>query len=258
MNDISMVVHARYAWMSGYLRSLPARFSGEGTLVHSGRNDVRIIEYGGRHFAVKRFARNGMFRRIVYHFRKGKASRSYFNACRLMKLGVPTPAPVAFLEVTDAVRFVTDSYYICEYTDMSPIGDELNETGIFNRRLTSCFAYFVATLHKKGVLHHDLNSTNVLCRTDGDGYAFTLIDINRMKIAVHPARISHGEMLRNITRFSCRSEMFSFFLREYLCAMDMPLSVFARAMDIKERHDRRYDRKKTLAAVFRKIIFKNI
>ena len=90
MEKINITVHDDYRGMSAFVRSLHESFDGEGRLVHSGRNDVRIISCGDRRLAVKRFAHNGMLRRVMNAFRRSKAQKAYANACLLRALGLPT------------------------------------------------------------------------------------------------------------------------------------------------------------------------
>lgn len=136
---------------------------------------------------------------------------------------------------------------------MEAVGSGLREDGDFNCPLTLALARFVAGLHIKGVFHHDLNSTNILYRETDGSYAFTLIDINRMAVEFEPEFVSIDDCLRNITRFSCRSQMFSFFVKEYLRARGLPESLFGRAMKIKREHDRRYTmRKKIFHLIWRR------
>lgn len=133
IEKINITLHDDYRGMSAFVRSLHGNFNGEGRLVHSGRNEVRIVCHGGHRLAVKRFAHNGMPRRVMNAFRRSKAQKAYANACLLRALCLPTPAPVAFVEVTGAFGLVADTYYICEYTDMEAVGSGLREDGDFNR-----------------------------------------------------------------------------------------------------------------------------
>lgn len=239
--------------LSEYVNEMPARFGREGRQLFKARNEVRLMEADGCRLAVKRFKRMGLFGQVGSLFRSGKALRSYSNACRLTTLGVPTPRPVACIEKRNVLGFLKDSYYICDYIDLPPICDGLAEDGYFNREMTQAFARFVASLHDKGVLHHDLNNTNVRFSHDGKEYKFTLIDINRMKIYPPSVNVPLDECLLNITRFSCLSDMFRCFLSAYLQARNLPESLFDRAIAIKKRHDRAYARNKRISSFFKNI-----
>lgn len=72
------------------------------------------------------------------------------------------------------------AYYVSSVNNNPPIGSELTEQADFNRSIARHFGQFVAQLHLSGILHHDLNSGNVLFSLDGNSCHFALIDINRM------------------------------------------------------------------------------
>jgi len=239
--------------LADFTNEVPGRFGHEGKLLFKARNEVRLMEAGGRLLAVKRFKRMGPLLQFANRFKRSKALNSYNNACRLVAIGVPTPYPVACIETRDGMGFLKDSYYICDYVGLPPICDGLNEAGDFNREMARAFARFAAMLHQKGVLHHDLNSTNVMFNHADGGYTFTLIDINRMKIYASPDTIPIDECLKNLTRFSCFSDMFRYFLKEYLTARNMPESLYDKAILIKRKHDSAYARKKKITRTLKNI-----
>lgn len=253
MSGIRTIIDDGYADLAEFVNSVPFSFHREGRLLFKARNEVRHVSCRGYELAVKRFASAGLLKKIVGLFRTGKACRSYRNACMLAARGIPTPAPVAYIEIRNGMGLLTDSYYICRYLDMPPIRDGLNEDGEFNREMTRSFARFAAMLHEKGVLHHDLNSTNVMFIRDNGGYRFTLIDINRMKIYAASDKIPLDKCLLNLTRFSCCSPMYGYFLKEYLSARNLPESICDRAIRIKRRHDASYARRKKITGVFKNI-----
>ena len=71
-----------------------------------------------------------------------------------------------------------DGYFVslnCSYPPLS----ELLRKRDFDRHPADELAAYMVELHKKGVLHGDLNLTNILYHTDKKGqYEFTLIDTN--------------------------------------------------------------------------------
>lgn len=238
--------------VSSFIGSVPGKFKEDGRLLFKGRNEVRLMEFEGWRFAVKRFKRKGMFMQIVNCFRSSKALKSFNNADRLIKLGVPTPRPIACIEVRNVLGGLEDSYYICEYVDMLSIRDGLCEDGDFNREMVRAFACFVALLHDRGVLHHDLNSTNVMYCCHNGKFDFTLIDINRMTFYPFVERLSIHECLLNISRFSSCSEMFHYFVKEYLQIRQWPETLFERAMIVKQKWDETYARRKKMANFFKR------
>ncbi len=237
--------------VSSFIGSVPGIFKEGGRLLFKGRNEVRLMEVGGCRFVVKRFKRKGILMQFVNRFRSGKALKSFNNAYRLMELGVPTPRPIACIEIRNVLGCLVDSYYICEYVDMLSIRDGLSENGDFNREMTQAFARFVVMLHDRGVLHHDLNSTNVMyCYSNGK-FEFTLIDINRMTFYPFVDNLSTDECLLNISRFSSCSEMFHYFVKEYLLIRQWPENLYERAIIVKRRWDEAYARRKKVLNFFK-------
>ena len=92
----TLVLHPDFAALEPFMRSLPQRMAnGEGTVIHKGRNELRIMEFEGRKLVVKAFRRPHLINQFVYGiFRASKAKRSYDNALLLQGLGIGTPQPV--------------------------------------------------------------------------------------------------------------------------------------------------------------------
>ncbi|MCH5181549.1 MAG: LPS kinase Kdo/WaaP [Prevotellaceae bacterium] len=227
-----------------FLETLPQVFAVSGELLFRGRNELRCFCVDGRNLVVKRFGRHNVAVRLLGVFGRSKARKSYDNAIRLVQLGVQTPKPVACVELRSFCGLATDTFYVCDYVSWPALGEGLHETGYFNRELTTAFAHFMVGIHAKGVEHCDLNATNVRFRMKSDGYAFMLIDLNRMRFHRNSCGLSSREGFANLTRFSCCSEMFVCFLREYIAVRGLPVSKLAEALSVKHRHDFWWDVRK--------------
>lgn len=83
-----------------FVKKLPSLFErGEGTVLHAGRNTIRLLAQEGELLAAKRFRQPGALQGILYaHIRRSKARRSFEHAVRLISLGIGTPQPVAWSE----------------------------------------------------------------------------------------------------------------------------------------------------------------
>jgi len=266
-----ITVHPRYEQQRDFLVSLPEVFgAGDvdadgpktygsavggrqpsgGRLLYNGRNQIRLFTTGGQLFVVKRYKRHNWLKSIVYtFFRKNKALRSYENARRLRERGFATPHEVAYVEQRH-LGLIRQVYYVCEYTDAQAIRPPLIEQEPFDRHLATDYARYVARLHEAGVLHRDLNPTNVLFRTTADGYAFELIDINRMRFYDGP--VPKGECMENLTLFWWLTDVYRFVLSEYSAARGWTAADQDEAVRVKQRHDRAWVRRKRLTHPFRK------
>ena len=188
----------------------------------------------------------------MYAFRKHKAHKAYCNALELVRRGVATPNPIAFVEQRKGL-WLTDAYYICEATNLKSIEGEVDRDD-WNRKLATAFGQFVAVLHSKGVLHHDLNDTNVLFDTDSEGsYRFEVIDINRMKFYDRGDDIPEKECVENLTRFTGRIDLFEYVIRAYASARNLNEveNFVERAVAQKRLHDLRWRRRKRFSKLFK-------
>ena len=202
MRLMNIVVASEYEDLRAWLMQVPRLFAdNQGELLYRARNQIRLFDVDGRKLVVKRFKRNGIVKAMVYTlFRKNKARKSYENAGLLRQRGFVTPHEVAYIEQRTA-GLVTQVYYVCAYTDAQPIRPRLIEQEPFDESLAVCYARYVASLHEAGVLHRDLNPTNVLFSESGEPAAvsFELIDINRMQF--FDGAVPKAACMENLTLF---------------------------------------------------------
>ena len=207
--------------------------------------------------AVKRFKHLGFYKKLIYFIRKSKAEKAYNNACLLKERGICTPEPIAYVEIRNLCGMLVDAYYICEYVEMPPISDYLTpDDNMFDKLFAKSFASFVAELHDKGVLHHDLNSTNVRYLRCSTGFEYMLIDINRMTIYEQGRKPSLYKCFLNIARFSHLSDLFRCFVSNYLHERGLEESLFDDAIAVKEKHDKAYTHRKKVMGYVKRLIFK--
>jgi serine/threonine protein kinase len=239
---MNIVVSSEYEDLRAWLVQMPRLFDdNQGELLYRGRNQVRSFEVDGRKLVVKRFKRNDIVKAMVYTlFRKNKARKSYENAMLLRQRGFTTPHEVAYMERRIA-GLVTQVYYVCAYTDSEPIRPRLIEQEPFDKRLAVSYARYVASLHEAGVLHRDLNPTNVLVDTDGH---FELIDINRMQF--FDGAVPKAECMENLTLFYWLTPAYRFILNEYARQRGWTEADVAEAIRVKEVHDKRWIRRKKI------------
>ena len=237
-----IVICPDYQYLSNWIHHLPRLFTtDDGKLLYKGRNQVRLFEVEGKKLVVKRFKRNDIIKSIVYtFFRESKARRSYENAVLLRQRGFETPHEVAYIEDT-ILGLVSQVYYVCEYTDSQPIRPRLIEQMPFDEQLAVVYAQFVASLHDAGVLHGDLNPTNVL--VDEENH-FELIDINRMRFFDGP--VPKNDCMENLTLFYWLTPAYRFILNEYAHQRGWTEADIAEAIRVKERHDKRWIRRKKI------------
>lgn len=212
-----------YRHLSGFIDQLPRRFDTEGSLLHKGRNTVKLFEANGTRLVVKKFRKPNIVQRMAYTFFKPpKAARAYMYAVRLRARDIGTPHEVAYIETRKWGLFTT-GYFVSLYCADPQVKDKLLPSGTQHfdgdilayeerDRMTSDMAAFISTMHTNGVLHGDLNISNILYKTDEGGcHTFNVIDTDRAKFKT-PSR---GECLEDLKRVTHDRALLSLLVKYY-------------------------------------------
>lgn len=223
--------------------------SNNAVVVHSGRNKIWRENVGGEDVAIKIYG-TSLVKSIIYIFRKTKARKAYENALMLIEHDVPTPQPLAFAERRGSINRLTGSVYISKYEETEPLEKHLDRG---DKRVLDRFAHFAATLHNKGILHHDLNATNVRVRVENETVTFSLIDINRMKFAPESISLSLQERLENLTRFSKFDANYEYFITAYIKYSNLSTETIKTAIETKRNHDRKWNSRQHRKKFFKKL-----
>lgn len=227
-----------------FVESIPDKFDSLGELVYDGRNQVRIIMTpNGRKVAVKKFHHPRLIDRIAFIFGKHtKARKAFDKGIILLNNGFDTPCPLAYIHIRKRL-FISGFYFISEYTP-HPCIRPLIDCRDFKIEYVPRIAAYIAALHNAGILHGDLNSTNILIDKEDN---FSLIDTNRSKFR-HP---SMKEAAANIMRLTTRMDAIRAVTQKYAELRGWNPYIFSR-MTIRERL--RFERsKRILHSIARKI-----
>ena len=211
------LINPKYSYLQDYLKSIPSNFRNPdfGTILHSGRNVIKVVEIDGIKLVVKNYCHISLFNRIIYgSIRKSKSHRAFYHAIRLSRLGIDSPEAIAAIDVRRNCRLV-DSYFISLYSDyksMTIINDYLHDT-LALEPLMSAVAGFIIKLHSAGVLHRDLNISNILySKAEDEEYKFQIVDTNRMSFK---QKLTVRERVENLRRLSCVPATYCYILEQY-------------------------------------------
>lgn len=230
-----------------FIRSLPKTFDCSGTLLYRERNTVKSFVTDGTTLVVKRYKRPNIVQRVAYtFFKKSKAERAYIFARMLRDRGISTPREAAYIEMRDGIM-MSDSYFVSESCTLPALSTLLRRPD-FDRSVAGSLAEFLVRLHERGVLHGDLNLTNILYDMQPDGRCtFTLIDTNRSKFR----QPSHSDCIENLTRLTHDEALMTFVIGRYAAIRgwdsNSTVSEVARCL---HRFERRRELKRKLKAVF--------
>jgi len=195
---MKIVINPAYAVLKSFITKIPVLFEQEGELVYIARNQLRHYSVEGYDVIVKRYKQPHLINRIAYtYFRPSKAKRAYEYAFKLLKLGINSPAPIAYIEQYKS-GLLTYGYFISIYEkNYSVIRDFMSGIQIDDSLLKE-LAFYIADLHSKGVLHLDMSPGNILYYKQGTNYNFTLIDINRMQFLPTVSKIKRFKSFKRL------------------------------------------------------------
>ena len=249
MSNYSYTINSKYSSnvsLEKFMHDLPSLFENGGETLFQSRNTIKkFVLEDGLEIVVKKYKTPIFIQRVVYTFiRKSKAERAYINAAELMHRGIDTPENIAWASVSEGGLFHT-GYFVSDVNDSPAIENALCTDDSFNKALAEDFAQFVAILHTKGIIHKDLNCTNVLFRPKSEGnYEFSLIDNNRMAFLPEGKEPSDKQCMENLTLFTGDLEVLRHVAIYYTISRGWDRNMADEIMDVKVSHDRKWRRKK--------------
>ena len=195
---MKIVINPAYAVLNSFITKIPVLFEQEGELVYIARNQLRHFSVKGYEVIVKRYKQPHLINRVAYtYFRPSKAKRAYEYAFKLLKVGINSPAPIAYIEQYKS-GLLTYGYFISIYEkNYSVIRDFMSGIQTDDSLLKE-LAFYIADLHSKGVLHLDMSPGNILYYKQGTNYNFTLIDINRMQFLPTVSKIKRFKSFKRL------------------------------------------------------------
>lgn len=208
---MKVIIHPEYRFLSDFILGLPQNFYKEGEVLYEGRNTVKRFQVNGIYIVVKKYKHPNIAQRIAYTFFKStKTERAYKFAALLRSKGIDTPHEVAYIETRRHGLFTTGYFVSLNCTDHDT--SCLLKSQPFDHALANALALFLVKVHEKGVLHGDLNLTNILYHINPDGsYHFSLIDTNRSRFK----RPTEAECLDNLKRLTHKRDLLMYIISLY-------------------------------------------
>ena len=210
----TLVIHPRYSHISLELENAITTFDSHIEILGDAeRNVIKIVVMGNKKFAIKSFKKPNVINQVVYRFfRKSKAERSYEYANRLIKLGIKTPSPVAYL-VEKNFFLLKNSYYISELIDYDFLYRDLTiDFSIPDyEKILRAFTRFTFNLHKNQIHFLDHSPGNTLIKKVENDYEFYLVDLNRMKFE----SIDFNTKIKNFSKLTIHKSMVTVMSNEY-------------------------------------------
>lgn len=209
-------IHPDYEFLRPKIKQIVAgHYTPDKVFCHR-RNVVEKITISGKEFVLKRYKRPTILNCIVYtFFRKSKARRAYEYALRLLKNGINTPFPVAYIE-EKRYGFFHTGYLLTEYMDLPTLSQVKAEDMSVAKlsQLETDLISFTILLQEKRILPLDYNPSNIFYNYDEclGSFSFALTDINRMRFGRIPWS---RDAMRSFEQFGITTDKLYHFLLGY-------------------------------------------
>ncbi len=245
---MKIILNPRYSHLKEFIDGIPAGRYTCDELMHGGRNTVeRVIAPDGTVLVVKRYKRPTRANQVIYSFlRWSKPRRSYEFARRLERLGFHTAEPVASIEVPRYGIFHT-GYLVTRLVEGRLLSDVNTCHPAEREEILRDFARFTLDLHLTGIRHGDYNAGNVFFRRAGEGYEFSLVDINRMQFR---RRLSKKICVKEFWGLLSRRDMISV-AAQYATLRGWNADLFCAGVLMERGFDLRGKAKRVLKAAIR-------
>lgn len=212
MDNRIILLNPKFEYLRTFVENIDTIFFTTGTIIHQGRNTVKVFDIDGTLINVKSYAIPNILNRFIYRWiRKTKGNRAYNHQQILQKYGFESPERIAYIEFR-SFWSIGRTYFIslqCPYQRNFYEFGNAKETQYIEP--IKAFAKYIATLHKANILHKDLSPGNILFEKIEDVYHFSLIDTNRMEFC--PINIPKG--CKNMARLWGPKSMFILLGKEY-------------------------------------------
>lgn len=199
-------INPQYSAYAPQIEALPAKFASEGISLHQGRNQVRAMRWGDLDVIVKRYKKPNIFLKLQFAFLNTcKAKKAYKYGCLFNESGISSPTPIAYI-IEGRWPVIKGSYFVSLPVDGMCLNDTLT---VADDAMIDRLAAEAARMHDAGLMHGDLNLTNIYADAEG---LLHFIDTNRTKTG---RKITPRACAENLMRLTPDRPLLSKIARAY-------------------------------------------
>ena len=211
---MNIVINPAFNHLKEYINSISSSFVSEKNIIYEGRNTLKLFNAGGRQLVVKSFKIPHFINKIAYSYlRPSKARRSYEYGLEIIKRGINTPTPVAYIEEYK-YGLLNRSFYVSEYCDYDRSFREFTyykESFEGKDDILIAFADFTAQMHRASIYHKDYSPGNILFKKNDGEIEFCIVDINRIRFGVVTEKLGY----KNFERIWAGDDMLTTIAKRY-------------------------------------------
>lgn len=182
----------------------------QGTIIYNNRNVLFRIGQNEKlglnwDVLVKKYKLVRKYDRFRFRFLASKAERSLKIALDLLRNGLNTPQPIAIVEDWGGFNRLVNCYYLTEFleydTSLLQVIKGTDEN--LKREIIVKAAQYIRAMHDLGIIHHDLNASNILIKNIETHPEIFLIDLNRAR---RKERLSLQARAKDIGRLALKQQ----------------------------------------------------
>lgn len=136
--------------------------------------------YNNKWIVIKRYNDKGLFHSVRHTIKGSRACRSWLHGHRLGMLHIPTPQPLAYIEVRKNL-IIKKSYLITAFTEGITLHDLLRDKKVTEDQRTTAIHQTMNLINKLGqyrISHGDLKHSNIIITDKGP----VITDLDSMQI----------------------------------------------------------------------------
>ncbi|MDR1739557.1 MAG: lipopolysaccharide kinase InaA family protein [Bacteroidales bacterium] len=211
---MKVVINPEFSVLKEFIYNIPQNFDKGGKTIYKARNEIKVFEVNGIEVNVKKYCIPHFLNRFVYaYIRKSKAERAYKHALQLLKKGIVTPTPIAYI-LQKKYGLLNNSYFVSLQSPLSRRFNEFaeNPNDIYcKEHIVEAVAKYIAKMHENNILHLDLSIGNILFEDTAKEVLFSIVDLNRMRFK----KINQELGCKNFQRLRGSDEFFRILGKSY-------------------------------------------
>jgi tRNA A-37 threonylcarbamoyl transferase component Bud32 len=181
------------------------------------------VSWGGHDLVIKKYRQQGMLHAVRHMIKGSRGRKAWLCGHMLMELGVATPRPLAFFEMTSG-GLLAGSYIVTPYVDAPNLREYLKDEVVSQEQVIGLLRQVhdvIMRLACRGISHGDMKHSNILVTPDGP----VLTDLDSVTIHRCPLmcrrqrRLDAARFMRDLNSVGAANDTLKLYSR-IVCGID--------------------------------------